>query len=80
MGIQVSTRKGEVPFMQNCLRVDCRAGWNSTPPRLFVGSLAGSQLRRMEQGSSVQLDVTPSIVTLAEEEARGEFRKSSGGA
>ena len=76
VGIQVSTRKGEVPFYAKLFAGGLPgAGWNSTPPRLFVGSLAGSQLRLMEQGSSAQLDVTPSIVTLAEEEARGEFRK-----
>lgn len=76
VGIQVSTRKREVPFYAKLFEGGLPgAGWNNAPPRLFTGSMAGSQLRLIEQGSSVQLDVTPSVVTLAEADARAEFRK-----
>ncbi len=76
VGVQVSSHKGDIPFYAKLFPGGLPgAGWNGTQPRLFQGSLAGSQLRLMEAGGSAQLDVNSAAVTLADADSRAEFHK-----
>jgi hypothetical protein len=76
IAVQVSTRKGDAQFYAKVFQGGLPGiGWDGTPPQLFGGNEAGSQLRLVANAGSAQMEVTPNKVTVADGDSRAELRK-----